>query len=178
MVKYFSIIILMIFSLVSCAPTPVLVKEYPLQINFEKTPEYSVQDKLANIPKPDKLKPMYVKISGDDIQIVETREEATHILLVPKEYAKIGALLKLAKTYKAVAIEQEALVNTYIAQINGLKELLELERQKSQLYQEMYVESENAYRTERYQHNMDNIANKVGHYVLILGSVALLLFSL
>lgn len=176
--RSFTLVILLCF-FISCAPAPMMVKEHPLEINFEKTPDYQIQDKLNSISKPDKLKPIYVRlVSENNIEIVSSAAEATHILLAPKEYAKIAALLKLAKTYKSVAIEQETLVNTYIAQINGYKELLELERQKSALYQELYVDSENGRRLEQHQHKIDNVVNKAQNYVLLIGTIALVLFAL
>ena len=175
--KLFIISLIFIF-LVGCAPETFMVKtDYP-EIHFDRTPTYNIQNELNKIPKPDKIQKIYVKVNGNDITIVQTAEEANYILLAPKEYAKVGALVKLAKTYKKVAIEQETLINTYIDTINGLKELIELERQKASSYRELYVDSENAYRQEKHQHKVDNFVNKTGMYLITVGSISMLLFAL
>jgi len=173
-----AIIITLLF-LVSCAPAP--FNPYtPPEIKYDKLDHYDIKQTLAMIPKPEKLQPIYVKIIGDKIEQLpkERKNEATHILLVPKEYAKIGGLVKLATTYKAVAIEQETLVNTYIDQINALREMLTLERQKSILYRELWVDSENAYRQERASHKRDNALNRAGMYIITIGSVVAIALTL
>ena len=165
--------------LTSCAPKPfILSTDYP-KLDFERTEQYDIQNELNKIPKPSKLQTIYVQIDIDNnIKIVKTADKATHILLAPKEYSKVGALVKLAKTYKKIVIEQEFLVNTYINTINGLKELLELERLKVKVYRELYVNSENAYRQELHQHKVDNFINRSCMYLITTGSIALLLFAL
>ena len=178
MIHKFIAFLLCLFILASCAPTPMMIKTHPLNTNFEKTPKYNIQDQINNLPKPDKLNQVYVKIDGDSIQIVQTVDQATHILLSPSEYSKIGALLRLAKSYKAIVLEQENLVNTHIDQINGLKELLKLETEKSVLYQELYVDSENAYRLEKHNHKIDNAINKGQIYFLLTGTIILAICAL
>lgn len=169
-------LMLSIFMIASCAP-----KQFepwkPPEIKFDPTPPYEIQEALKNIPKPDKLEPVYVTISGDEVKQVP-KEQATHILLVPKEYAKVGAVVKLAKTYKEIVIEQEAIINSYIEANNALKEMLELERQKSLLYREMWVDSENAYRQEKYEHNRDNYINRTGMYIITIGSIVAIALAL
>jgi hypothetical protein len=64
-------------------------------------------------------------------------DNASYIVLTPKEYGKINTLLKIATTYKKVALEQAELVNIHINTINSLKEFLELERKKSLQYREL-----------------------------------------
>jgi hypothetical protein len=130
----------------SCAPAE--FKPFkPDPIVFEKTPAYSVQGDLDKIPKPEPLVRMYVKkITETTYEVVAIKEEATHIMLAPSEYAKVGALVQLAKTYKELALDQEILINTYIDQINALKELLSMEQRKSEVYRELWISSENSYR--------------------------------
>ena len=113
--------------IMSCAPTP--FKPFKAEpITFEKTPSYSVQEEIDKIPKPEPLKRMYVKKIDDvSYQVVANKAEATHVMLAPSEYAKVGALVKLTKTYKQLVLDQEKLVNTYVEQINALKELLAME---------------------------------------------------
>ncbi len=175
--KIMSMFVCLCFLCASCAPakfTPVT----PIEIKFDKTEAYEVQSQLAKLPKPSKLIPMYVKMNGQTIKELPTAEGATHILLVPKEYGKIGGLLKLTKSYKAVAIEQEYLINTYISEINALKELVSLERQKTLMYRELWVDSENRYRQEKSQHNIDNAINKTGLVIVTIGAIVALALAL
>lgn len=171
-----TIIVLLIF-LTSCAPAP--FKPYiPPDIKYDKLDYYDVQEILAAISKPDRLEPIYVQFLTEN-QIEEvSKDKATHILLMPKEYAKVGGLVKLAKTYKTVAIEQEILVNTYIDQINALREMLELERQKVLLYRELWVNSENAYRQEKADHDRDNLVNRAGMIVITIGAIVAVALAL
>lgn len=161
-----------------CAPKP-FVPFKPEPIKFEKTDPYSVQEDLAKIPKPEPIKRMYVKkIDEKTYEVVENKEEATHIMLAPSEYAKVGALVKLAKTYKELAIDQEELVNIYIDQINALKELLAMEQRKAEVYRELWISSENAYRYEAWEHKWDNRLHKAGLYGITLSSLVVFLLLL
>jgi hypothetical protein len=165
--------------LTGCAPSK--FEPYrPPEIKYDKLQDYDIKEALNNIPKPDKLVPIYVKLEGTYITQLtkEQKDQATHILLAPNEYAKVGAVVKLAGTYKEIVIEQESLVNTYIAQINALREMIALERQKALLYRELWVDSENAYRQEKYEHDRDNTLNRTGMYIITIGSVIALALAL
>ena len=177
MKKLFLLILIGVF-VVSCAPAA--FKPFkPDPIKFEETPPYSVQGDLDKIPKPEPIKRMYVKKLDDTTyQIVAVRAEATHIMLAPSEFAKVGALVKLAVAYKELAIDQEGLVNTYIEQINALKELLAMEQRKSEVYRELWISSENAYRREKWEHDWDNRIHKTGLYVITIGAVVVALLLL
>lgn len=174
------LIALMIIGLffISCAPAE--FKPFkPEPIKFDPTPPYSVQEQLDKIPKPDPIKRMYVKkLTDKTYEIVENKEEATHIMLAPAEYAKVGAVVKLAKTYKEVAIDQEALINSYVEQINALKELLAMEQRKAEVYRELWISSENAYRREKWEHDWDNRLHKAGLYGITIGSIVVFLLLL
>jgi len=177
MKKLLVLLIIGIF-FVSCAPAP--FKPFkPEPIVFEKTPPYSVQEELDKIPKPEPIKRMYVKkIDDTNYQIVAGKEEATHIMLAPAEYAKVGAVVQLAVAYKELTLDQEKLVNTYIEQINALKELLSMEQRKSEVYRELWISSENAYRYERWEHKKDNFFHKAGLYTITIGAVVVMLLML
>ena len=151
----------------------------PPEIYYDRIDPYDIQSVLDTIPKPKKLQPIYVKIEGTYLEVV-TKESgaANHILLVPKEYAKVGAVVKLATTYKKVAIEQELLINTYIDQINALREMVKLERQKSLMYRELWVQSENAYRQEVAEHKRDNWMNRTAMYIITIGSIVVIALAL
>ena len=174
--NYIIISIIVTFLVASCAPAQ-FTPFTPPEIKFEKTEMYEIQESLNTIPKPSKLKPLYVIINGDNF-IQSSRDQATHILLVPKEYAKVGGLVKLAKTYKQIVIEQEGIINSYIEANNALKELLALERQKVLMYREMWVDSENAYRQEKYYHDRDNYINRTGMYIITIGSIIAIALAL
>ena len=177
MKKIIALIICGLFIL-SCAPAP--FKPFkPEPIKFEETPSYSVQEELDKIPKPDPIKRMYVKrVDDTTYQVVAGKLEATHIMLAPSEYAKVGAVVKLAVAYKELAIDQEKLVNTYIEQINALKELLAMEQRKSEVYRELWISSENAYRYEKWEHQKDNFFHKAGLYGITIGAVVVMLLLL
>jgi hypothetical protein len=137
-----------------CAPKE-FVPFNPPVVEFEKTPPYEGIDFDA-IPKPKPIVPVYVDENFKEVPI----EEAKFVLLVPKEYAKVAAVVKLAKTYKQLALQQEVLINNQVNIINSLKEYVALEQMKSQQYRQLWADSENAYRQERYQHKLDNAINK------------------
>jgi hypothetical protein len=176
--KSLSVILICLFLFTSCAPE--LLKPYePPELKFEETPTYSIQEDLNKIEKPKPIKRMYAKKLGDDsLQILPNAEGADFVVIAPTEYAKVGAVVKLAKTYKEIVLDQEALVNTYIDQINALKELVALEQKKSQMYRELWITSENAYRQEAYEHKWDNRINKAGMYTVTVGSIILFLLFL
>jgi len=170
--------IILFFLFVSCSPKT-FTPYKPPDLKLNPTPSYNIKNDLDNIPKPSKLVPMYVKkTSESNYEIVEFSSEATHILLTPHEYAKVGAVVKLAKTYKEIVLINESVVNTYISEINALKELSALEREKTISYRELWVNSENMYRQEKYEHKTDNMINKGGMYLITLGSILIFLLAL
>lgn len=158
---------LLAVSLISCAPAKFVPKK-EIQIKFDTTPPYELD--LSKIPKPDPLKPMFV-----DKDFKETdKANAKYIVLTPKEYAKIAALLKLTKAYKEISKEQEALVNSYIRNINSLKELVELDQAKIGHYRSLWVDSENMFRQEVYDHKVDNTINRGALGIITIGAIILL----
>lgn len=175
--------LVLLLVLTSCAPAQ-FTPFTPPEVKYDRSPPYSVEESLAAIPKPAKMEPIYVRLeptANTDVvtaHILADKDQATHILLVPSEYAKIGGVLKVAKAYKAIAVEQEHLVNTYISQINILKELLELERQKTIMYKELWVDSENAYRQEKFDHKMDNMFHRGVIGTIVIGAIVALVISL
>ena len=123
------IFILLIF-LIGCGPKEFKPFEPP-ELDFNATKPYTLD--LSSIQKPDKLQPIYVDKDFNKVPI----ENASYIVLTPKEYNKINTLLKIATTYKKIALEQEELINIHISTINSLKDFLELERTKSLQYREL-----------------------------------------
>ena len=154
------------------------------ELTFEKTPYYE-QD--LSLPKPDSPpQPVYVKVLDNGLSsstqipgtnnntqnktfvVVDNPSDANYIMLAPKEYAKVGAIVRLAVTYKELTEQEKVLTNTYVDQINSLKSLVEIERQKVAAYRNLWVDSENAFRQERKSHRIDNVINKS----MWLGTVA------
>ena len=177
-VMFISLIFLIGVLFSGCAPAPFKPFE-PEKITFTKTDPYSVKEELDAIPKPEPIVKIFVKKTGDKtFEVVEDKNEATHVMLAPSEYAKVGAVVKLAKTYKELALDQEILVNTYITQINALKELVAMEQRKAEVYRELWIGSENAYRQEEWQHKWDNRINKAGLYGVTMGSIVIFLLML
>jgi len=164
----FSILIFMI----GCAPAPFIPRKPP-DIKFEKTVLYVLD--LSKIPKPDKLKPIWMDSKFNQ---VDSPDKASFVVLSPQEYAKVGAIVKLAKNYKSIAKEQETLINIYIDQINALKEYVALEKAKSEEYRNLWIDSENKYRQEVYSHKMDNILYKGVFGIISVGALVLAIIAL
>ncbi|KKL04772.1 hypothetical protein LCGC14_2612760, partial [marine sediment metagenome] len=83
--KLIPIILLGILLLpIGCMPPKFISKE-PLNTKFESTPPYTID--LSKIPKPDKLKPIFVDENLKEVPM----EKAKFILLSPVEYRKIAA---------------------------------------------------------------------------------------
>jgi len=173
MIKNILLIVLLgIFLLsVGCAPPKFITKE-PFQAKFEPTPPYELD--LSKIPKPDKLKPMFMNEKFEEVPI----DQAKFIVLDPKEFAKIAALIKLAKAYKNIAEEQASLINIRIELINALKEYLAIEQAKANEYRQLWADSENAYRQERYSHKFDNLLNKGVFGAIGIGAIMALILAL
>jgi energy-coupling factor transporter transmembrane protein EcfT len=139
-----------------CAPAKFSPIKTP-EIKFNQTPHYDVEELLSNIQKPEKMKVLFI---NNDFKEVNP-EDATNVIIIPKEYAKVAALLELCKTYKDIILEQENLVNIHIDTINSLKEFISLEQMKSNTYKELWVNAENAYIQEKYERKLDNVINKI-----------------
>ncbi len=165
--KFFTALTLLLFLLTSCAPAQ-LKPMQQFNPQFDKTPPYEVS---LDLPKPDKIVPIYL----DENFQKTTVDKAKFVLLAPREYAKVGALVKLAKNYKAIAKEQQVLVNVHIDTINALKEYVELERAKSIAWQELAVHYQNAYNMEAYYHKLDNAIHKGMFAVITIGAIIALI---
>jgi hypothetical protein len=172
-----SVVFLLILSILlpGCAATK--FEPYkPPELKFEKTAKYNVQDKLKDIPKPDRPERKLAILNGNKISFTEDANQANVVLFDFNEYRKIAALLELTKTYKHIVLEQEALVNIHIDTINAYKEFLELERLKALAYRDLWVDSENRYREERHDHKVDNFMNKGLSTLLFLTNIATVAF--
>lgn len=167
-----SVIVCLSLLFIGCAPAKFTPVE-PMKIEFDKTPKYELN--LDEITIPDKP----VKILLDkDLNIIEDVKQAKYVAFAPKEYAKVQAHLEVRKAYKDITIEQEKLINAYVDEINALKELLALEQAKTRAYYELWVNSENAYRQEKYEHQLDNMFNRSVIGVMSVGAIILAILAL
>lgn len=157
-----------------CSP-PTVNPVIPNKTEFEKTPSYTIKDKLDSMPKPTQLVLTYVKVYGNKVVKVDNPADADMVLFSFEEIRKVTALKELAISYKDIILNQEVLINNYIATINSLKELLAIKDAIIQQYATMYANSENAYLRERYEHGKDNLINKIFFYTTSLGAVVLAL---
>jgi len=161
--KITSILICLIF-IVSCAP--VQLKPTPLpKIEFKKTEPYKID--LSTIVKPKKP----IKIWMNDKFKQVPMSEAKYLVLAKPEYAKFIAQLRIKKTYEEIIGQQEILINQYIDIGNNLKEYLELERAKAEEYRQLWADSENAYRYEKYLHDITRTTNKAMFMTISIGSL-------
>lgn len=162
MKKLISYLLILSMLFIGCAPT---IQKRNFIVKFDKTEHYNID--LSTIPKPNMIKPIFV-----DKDFKETSlDNAEYVLLVPKEYNKIAALLKLCKMYKNIIKEQEVLINTDIDTINALKEYIALEQAKSEEYKELWANSEEAYQKERFYHKVDNAINRGTFLTIIIGVI-------
>lgn len=170
--KIFSVIIGIVLMIsVGCAPAPFIPIQLP-ETSFEATKPYTVD--ISTIPKPDKLKPIFVNAEFENVDA----EKAAYVLLVPAEYAKIAALLKLCKAYKEVINEQGILINYNIDIINSLKEFVALEQMKAGEYRKLWTDSENAYAREKYYNNMNNIFKNGVIGTISIGAILIAILAL
>lgn len=168
------ILLTILFCCVACGPKQFKPAELP-KIEFNATSEYHLD--LDKIQKPEKIVPQFAKLSGNNLVFVSDSKEATHVVLVPQEYAKISEIINLAITYKSITKEQEVLINMYISQVNSLKELIAVQQETTKQYRELWIAAENSYRYEQYIHNQDNMYNKFFN-IITLGGIALVAFAL
>lgn len=165
--KYFTVLMVSLFLLTSCAPRVIKPVQH-FEPKFDRTPPYEVG---LDLPKPDKIVPIYV----DENFQRTTIDKAKFVVLAPAEYAKVAALVKLAKNYKAIAKEQQVLVNIHIDTINALKEYVALEQAKARAYNELAVHYQNAYNQEAYYHRLDNAIHKGMFAVITIGAIIALI---
>jgi hypothetical protein len=163
-------------SMFSCTTTVDRIEAIrPPDLELEDTPEYvndtEELDGLfyeAVVGMRDGVRYASIKDDGT-LEVTDTAAGATHILFDAENYTKVGDIISLADSYKKVSQEQTNLVNLYILEANKLKQILELERYKSQILTDSWAASENLYRQERALRQRENVVNKV----LLFGTNAL-----
>jgi len=164
-------ILLTVFLCTSCAST---IKREPLpELKLDKTSEYSID--LTKIEKPSPIRPIFAHRDDSGNIKESSMDDANVVILEQEEYKKVAQLVILATSYKKIIEQQTVLVNNQIDINNSLKEFVELERLKSREYQNMWLDSENTYLSEKYDHKVDNVLNKIVQLILTGAIVAIAL---
>lgn len=157
--------------MVGCSGVQTIERQPLPELKFNRTPAYEID--LSTIDKPTPIKPIYAYRDDNGIIKESDIDNANVVILTQEEYKKVAQLVLLASSYKKVIEQQEVLVNNQIDINNSLKEFVELERLKSQQYQEMWVDSENAYLQEKKDHKTDNVIGKIVEMILTGAVIAL-----
>lgn len=163
------IAIILMFLFMGCAGTTNFKEYKPNEIKFDETPIYELSEKLK---KPDAPKLIYL---NEKFQQTNDKSKAKYVAMSDKEFKKIVALNKLYNTQEELLEKQEDLINTHIATINALKELIELKNIESEQYYKLWKNAEQAYQQERQQHLISNIINRTVTVLLAAGIVIIAL---
>ncbi len=165
------IMMVLIAFLMACAPAQYKPFETP-KVEFEKTATYVLD--LSKLKKPEK--PNYIVLDKDMNPVTaENPGDAKYLAFTEDEFKKIMALSAAYNDQTKLLKDHEDLVNTYIDEINALKELIVIKDQIIEQYKELYAMSENAYRMEKYHHKWDNVQNKIVQVIMTAGLVLLML---
>ena len=143
----------------------------PSKYEFERETRYSITEDLNKISKPTPIKMNYVKLNSNNVLVYTTIDSTEFFILSPMEMSKVVALKELAVSYKKVIIDQEDLINIKINKNNETKKLLELERNSYIISMDGWVNSENIYREEKRNHQIDNGLNKTTNYIVLILSL-------
>ena len=163
-----------------CATTGVNINEIPVPpvLNFEQTPVYendTVQMDTKLKEASSKIEFLYGKKSEDGkIELTDDKSSADMVLMTPETFVSVTDIFNLTNSYKEVVKAQGQLVNSYISNINSLKNLSVLERQKLIISVENWKNSESMYKSEHSIRLHEMIINKIQLFGTIVGGVFLL----
>lgn len=138
----------------------------PPDIKFEKTPDYvldtetldnAVYEKVTEFK--DNIKYGQIKPDGK-IEVTDDENLADVVVLDSENYSRVGDIMTLTNAYRDVLKEHAVLINLYVMEINKYKELVELERLRSQILTDSWANSERLYLQERRLRQRENIINK------------------
>jgi len=163
---------IMLILFCGCAPQAFVPREYP-KVTFEKTPDYKLNIEDIKVPE----KPVNILLDENFKQVTDS-SKAKYVVYTQQEFAKVVSHLKVREAYKDIAVEQEVLINSYIATINSLKEYIALEQAKSEQYKNLWVNSENMFRQEQYSHQIDNIFNRSILGIITVGAMVIVILAL
>ena len=179
--KYFILIGILFSTIIisGCATTQPFQIEPPVLPNITPMPKY--ESKIDEMKKPEIPNFVFMHLdekTGTYIILPDNapQDQITHIAMSPSDFSKIEQLLDLCITYKNVAKTEEQLVNTNIDIINQYLQRLQIEREITRNYFELWQGVKQDYYKEKKDHRIDNIINRVSNVVTIVGGIAI--FSL
>ncbi len=141
----------------------------PPNIKFEETAPYELAERIK-MP----TKPALIYLDAN-YKVTKDKKQVKYFAMTHKEWKKIEALLIGFKARGKVINEQANLVNIHIAEINELKKLIALKEASRDEYIALLVNAENAYRSEKAYHMLDNFINKT---IIVLLGAGLVLIAL
>lgn len=173
-IVYFTCLIMVMFS-ISCASTKPFEAPKLEPAKFEPTEKYKLDLTPLENAKPTPPVPVYAVMDEkkQTITITNDPKNANSVVFTTAEYAKVGSVIKIAATYKEVAIQEEALINLRIDEINSLKQLVAIKDAQIAVYRDMYMESMKLYNEERRQHHRDNVRHDIKEVIMFGGAIAL-----
>lgn len=146
------IVIALSLLMFGCSVKPHIPFKAP-RIDFERTLSYKVDD----IKKPSK--PSQILLDNE-FRPTQDNSKAKYVAFAPDEFAKVVALNEYSNELNNLVDKQEQLINTDIATINSLKELVAIKEQMIDQYIVLWSNSENQYRVEKREHMITRIENK------------------
>ena len=172
MKKYVIMFMMMLIMLTGCysgkAFKPAGVDVYNPKALTEYVYDFSKDE------KPQKLIPIFLDANFEEC----TANEARYLAFDGKEFSKIKHLQKIAKYYKDQVGEHVVLINNYIKIANSEREYTKLENQKLIKYRELWIQSEEAYRQEKWWHKIDNWVNRISSCIMGAGLVYVVVIAL
>ena len=175
---YASLIFLLILTLTGCATKePTYEKPQLTPLTFKDIEHYN-----PNITMDSKLKeagpPTFLKMAKDshgNIFVIPDTDKTTKpefVGFVVSDLSKIEAMVDAKNAYRDITTAQGDVINAHIDTINALQKYVEIERQLTIGYYDLWQASQEAYRLERKEHRTDNLINKIQYFVTVIGGVA------
>lgn len=158
-IKILSIILSSIF-IIGCATTNSKLDPKVLDpIQIEKTEIYKIDTR--NI---DELFISTLEDVNNNILITTNNDDETVIIMDEETFAKIADISEITEAYQNIINEQANLINVYIDEINALKELIKLERERAIVYKDLWVTSNELYLQEAKLRKRDNLMYNIKFY--------------
>ena len=132
---YYVLLLLALFGF-GCAPATIQPMELG-KATFEKTPEFD--GSTVVVTKPEAPNPIPLTKKGE----VTTASKADYIAFTLDDFKKISALSLGFNVQQEVIQSLVVLVNTHIAEINALKELMATKEEIAQMLAELYANEQN-----------------------------------
>lgn len=147
-----------------CSVKPHIPFKAP-RIDFKRTPIYKV-DSIQKPSKPSQI------LLDNEFRPTQDNSKVKYVAFAPDEFAKVVALNQYSNELNSLVNKQEELINTDIATINSLKELIVIKEQMIDQYIVLWSNAENQYRVEKQEHTITRIENKAT-WLGVVGMVVL-----